>query len=125
MLKEYGYSGDCNRSNPSSPSISYGKITYSCSSPCTAIDAWKGHHDANELARREQEKLDVAAGRGHSTEVEKLERRETAGTGTEGFSKKIMYSKPLVTPFKSIGRMLIPFCNKHVKLLKNKDGSQF
>ena len=32
-----------------------GKITYSCSSLCTAIDAWKGHHDANALARREQE----------------------------------------------------------------------
>ena len=53
-----------------------GKIAFSCSSLCSAIDAWKGHHDANALARREQEKLDAAApGRGHSTEVEKLERR--------------------------------------------------
>ena len=53
-----------------------GKIAYTCLSLCSAIDAWKGHHDANALARREQEKLDAAApGRGHSTEVEKLERR--------------------------------------------------
>jgi len=68
-----------------------GKITYGCSSLCTAIDAWKGHHDANALARREQEKLDAAApGRGHSTEVEKLERRmKQQQKALEGFSKKI------------------------------------
>ena len=68
-----------------------GKITYACSSLCTAIDAWKGHHDANALARREQEKLDAAApGRGHSTEVEKLERRmKQQEQALEGFSKKI------------------------------------
>ncbi len=68
-----------------------GKISYGCSSLCTAIDAWKGHHDANALARREQEKLDAAApGRGHSTEVEKLERRmKQQEKALEGFAKKI------------------------------------
>ena len=68
-----------------------GKIAYSCSNLCSAIDAWKGHHDANALARREQEKLDAAApGRGHSTEVEKLERRmKQQEQALEGFAKKI------------------------------------
>ena len=68
-----------------------GKIAFSCSSLCSAIDAWKGHHDANALARREQEKLDAAApGRGHSTEVEKLERRmRQQEQALEGFAKKI------------------------------------
>ena len=68
-----------------------GKIAYSCSNLCSAIDTWKGHHDANALARREQEKLDAAApGRGHSTEVEKLERRmKQQEQALEGFAKKI------------------------------------
>ncbi|MEC8142655.1 MAG: NFACT family protein, partial [Candidatus Thermoplasmatota archaeon] len=68
-----------------------GKIAYSCSNLCSAIDAWKGHHDANALARREQEKLDAAApGRGHSTEVEKLERRmKQQEQALQGFAKKI------------------------------------
>ena len=44
---------------------------------CQAVDAWKGAHDAMALARREAEKLDIAApGRGHSTDVERLERRK-------------------------------------------------
>ena len=65
--------------------------SYECASLCSAIDAWKGHHDANALARREQEKLDAAApGRGHSTEVEKLERRlKQQERALEGFAKKI------------------------------------
>ena len=65
--------------------------SYECTSLCSAIDAWKGHHDANALARREQEKLDAAApGRGHSTEVEKLERRlKQQEQALEGFAKKI------------------------------------
>jgi len=65
--------------------------SYECASLCSAIDAWKGHHDANALARREQEKLDAAApGRGHSTEVEKLERRlKQQEQALEGFAKKI------------------------------------
>lgn len=68
-----------------------GEISYQCSSLCSAIDAWKGHHDANALARREQEKLDAAApGRGHSTEVEKLERRmKQQEKALDGFAKKI------------------------------------
>ena len=68
-----------------------GKIAYSCSNLCSAIDAWKGHHDANALARREQEKLDAAApGRGHSTEVEKLERRmKQQEQALQGFARKI------------------------------------
>ena len=65
--------------------------SYQCASLCSAIDAWKGHHDANALARREQEKLDAAApGRGHSTEVEKLERRlKQQEQALSGFAKKI------------------------------------
>ena len=68
-----------------------GVHSYECTSLCSAIDAWKGHHDANALARREQEKLDAAApGRGHSTEVEKLERRlKQQEQALEGFAKKI------------------------------------
>ena len=42
----------------------------------SAVDAWKGVHDARALARKESELLDQSApGRGFSTEVEKLERR--------------------------------------------------
>ena len=68
-----------------------GVHSYECTSLCSAIDAWKGHHDANALARLEQEKLDAAApGRGHSTEVEKLERRlKQQEQALEGFAKKI------------------------------------
>ena len=57
----------------------------------STIDAWKGHHDANALARREREKLDAAApGRGHSTNVERLERRlNQQEKALEGFAKKI------------------------------------
>ena len=41
-----------------------------------AVDAWKGCHDSAALARREAEKMDIAApGRGHSTDVERLQRR--------------------------------------------------
>ena len=66
-------------------------ISYQFPTLCAAIDAWKGHHDSNALARREQEKLDAAApGRGHSTEVEKLERRlKQQEQALEGFAKKI------------------------------------
>lgn len=58
---------------------------------CEAVDAWKGAHDAMALARREAEKLDIAApGRGHSTDVERLERRKNQQEkALEGFSKKI------------------------------------
>ena len=41
-----------------------------------AVDAWRGSHDSAALARREAEKMDIAApGRGHSTDVERLQRR--------------------------------------------------
>lgn len=58
---------------------------------CQAVDAWRGAHDAGALARREAEKLDVAApGRGFSTEVEKLERRQAQQEkALESFAKKI------------------------------------
>lgn len=58
---------------------------------CEAVDAWKGAHDAGALARREAEKLDIAApGRGHSTDVERLERRRVQQEkALAGFSKKI------------------------------------
>ncbi|MDP6235872.1 MAG: NFACT RNA binding domain-containing protein, partial [Candidatus Poseidoniaceae archaeon] len=61
------------------------------SSLSQAVDAWKGAHDAMALARREAEKLDIAApGRGHSTDVERLERRKAQQEkALEGFSKKI------------------------------------
>lgn len=58
---------------------------------CQAVDAWKGAHDAGALARREAEKLDIAApGRGFSTDVERLERRKAQQEkALEGFSVKI------------------------------------
>ena len=58
---------------------------------CQAVDAWKGAHDAMALARREAEKLDIAApGRGHSTDVERLERRKVQQEkALKGFSVKI------------------------------------
>jgi predicted ribosome quality control (RQC) complex YloA/Tae2 family protein len=58
---------------------------------CGAVDAWKGAHDAGALARREAEKLDIAApGRGHSTDVERLERRRVQQEkALKGFSVKI------------------------------------
>jgi predicted ribosome quality control (RQC) complex YloA/Tae2 family protein len=58
---------------------------------CQAVDAWKGAHDAGALARREAEKLDIAApGRGFSTDVERLERRKAQQEkALEGFSTKI------------------------------------
>tara|TARA_B100001093_G_scaffold181824_1_gene174472 strand:+ start:29456 stop:31630 length:2175 start_codon:yes stop_codon:yes gene_type:complete len=68
-----------------------GMATVEFPSLCFAVDAWKGAHDAMALARREAEKLDIAApGRGHSTDVERLERRKNQQEkALEGFSKKI------------------------------------
>ena len=56
-----------------------------------AVDEWMGAHDANALARREAEALDVSApGRGFSTEVEKLERRlAQQEKALEGFADKV------------------------------------
>jgi len=52
------------------------KATLSFETLGSAVDAWKGAHDSAALARREAEKLDIAApGRGHSTDVERLQRR--------------------------------------------------
>ena len=101
--------------------------SYEYASLCSAIDAWKGHHDANALARREQEKLDAAApGRGHSTEVEKLERRlKQQEQALEGFAKKSKNNKRLVMQSKNIGRMLKQSFNRHERLSKSKVGSLF
>ena len=58
---------------------------------CEVIDIWKGSHDAHALQRREEEKMDQAGpGRGQSTEVERLERRQLQQErALEGFSEKI------------------------------------
>jgi len=58
---------------------------------CEAVDEWMGAHDAQALARREAEALDVSApGRGFSTEVEKLERRlAQQEKALEGFAEKV------------------------------------
>ena len=58
---------------------------------CEAVDEWLGPHDAHALARREAEALDVAApGRGHSTDVERLERRlAQQESALEGFAAKV------------------------------------
>jgi len=58
---------------------------------CEAVDEWLGPHDAHALARREAEALDVAApGRGHSTDVERLERRlAQQEKALEGFAAKV------------------------------------
>ena len=58
---------------------------------CEAVDEWMGQHDAHALARREAEALDVAApGRGHSTDVERLERRlAQQEKALSGFDSKV------------------------------------
>ena len=68
-----------------------GKAILQLENLCQAVDAWKGAHDAGALARREAEKLDIASpGRGFSTEVEKLERRQAQQEkALAGFAKKI------------------------------------
>ena len=68
-----------------------GLVKMDFESLCQAVDAWKGAHDAGALARREAEKLDIAApGRGHSTDVERLERRRAQQEkALAGFTVKI------------------------------------
>ena len=63
----------------------------SFSSLCEAVDVWKGVHDAHALQRREEERFEQAGpGRGQSTEVEKLERRQAQQEkALAGFSEKI------------------------------------
>ena len=58
---------------------------------CETIDVWKGIHDAHALQRREEERFEQAGpGRGQSTEVEKLERRQAQQRkALSGFSEKI------------------------------------
>lgn len=58
---------------------------------CEAVDEWMGIHDAHALARREAEALDVAApGRGHSTDIERLERRlAQQEKALKGFGSKV------------------------------------
>ncbi len=68
-----------------------GKVIVKFNQLCQAVDAWLGSHDAGALARREAEKLDIASpGRGYSTDVEKLERRQIQQEkALSGFAKKI------------------------------------
>ena len=56
-----------------------------------AMDAWWGGHDADALLRREMEQVNTAApGRGHSTDVERLERRlAQQEKALEGFHTKV------------------------------------
>jgi len=56
-----------------------------------AVDAWWGGHDADALLRREMEQVNAAApGRGHSTDVERLERRlAQQEKALEGFFAKV------------------------------------
>ncbi len=63
----------------------------SFTSLCEAVDVWKGVHDAHALQRREEERFEQAGpGRGQSTEVEKLERRQAQQEkALAGFSEKI------------------------------------
>ena len=65
------------------------RVSYS--SLCEAVDIWKGVHDAHALQRREEERFEQAGpGRGQSTEVEKLERRQAQQEkALAGFSEKI------------------------------------
>ena len=58
---------------------------------CETVDVWKGVHDAHALQRREEERFEQAGpGRGQSTEVEKLERRQAQQEkALAGFSVKI------------------------------------
>lgn len=53
-----------------------GRTTLAFPGMLHAIDAWWGGHDSDALLRRELEQVNAAApGRGHSTDVERLERR--------------------------------------------------
>jgi predicted ribosome quality control (RQC) complex YloA/Tae2 family protein len=69
----------------------------SMSSLCEVVDVWKGTHDAHALQRREEEQLEQAGpGRGQSTDVERLERRQNQQEkALEGFSEKIEHQQRL------------------------------
>lgn len=61
-------------------------------SVCKAVDVWKGAHDASALHRREAERMEQQAGpgRGASTPVERLERRQAQQQkALAGFAQKI------------------------------------
>jgi predicted ribosome quality control (RQC) complex YloA/Tae2 family protein len=67
---------NCNAVWPIEMPLALGENVFRFATFSAAIDAWKGGPDSAALARREEELLDVAApGRGHSTAVERLERR--------------------------------------------------
>ena len=80
-----------NEASPTMLPSHSGKAIMEFEQLCQAVDAWRGAHDAGALARREAEKLDIASpGRGFSTEVEKLERRQAQQEkALDGFAKKI------------------------------------
>lgn len=61
-------------------------------SMCEAVDVWKGTHDAAALRRREEERMgqSTGPGRGASTPVERLERRQAQqDKAMAGFALKI------------------------------------
>ena len=68
-----------------------GSVRKDFDSMSAAVDEWMGEHDANALARREAEALDVASpGRGYSTDVERLKRRlSQQENALEGFGTKV------------------------------------
>lgn len=86
FLEQYG-----SEASPTLLPAHEGKVIMEFPSMCSAVDAWRGAHDAGALARREAEKLDIASpGRGFSTEVEKLERRKAQQEkALSQFTKKI------------------------------------
>ncbi len=86
FLAQYG-----DEASPTLLPSHHGKAVMEFDQLCQAVDAWRGAHDAGALARREAEKLDIASpGRGFSTEVEKLERRQAQQEkALDGFAKKI------------------------------------
>ena len=86
FLEQYG-----NEASPTLLPAHESKVIMEFPSMCSAVDAWRGAHDAGALARREAEKLDIASpGRGFSTEVEKLERRKAQQEkALSEFTKKI------------------------------------
>ncbi len=86
FLEQYG-----SEASPTLLPAHESKVIMEFPSMCSAVDAWRGAHDAGALARREAEKLDIASpGRGFSTEVEKLERRKAQQEkALSEFTKKI------------------------------------
>ena len=55
-----------------------------------AVDAWKGHHDAGALSRRQSEVSKTVSGHSPSSDAEKLERRlKQQESSLDGFAEKV------------------------------------